>query len=71
MAADIPTESRFKYGRDCFDDIDPNELAEFLSGNGLNDSGSPDASSQLSGEDEVDADFFRKAGNPDRHYGDG
>ena len=31
---DIPVEGPTKYGSDQFDDIDPDELANFLSGNG-------------------------------------
>lgn len=63
--SELPAESRFKYGRDQFDDIDADDLAGFLSGNGA-DSGDQ---SQLSGTTEMDADVFREAGDSDRHYG--
>ena len=62
---ELPVESRFKYGRDQFDDIDADDLAGFLSGRGADAC----ARSRVSGTTEMDEDVFREAGNPDRHYG--
>src|SRR5260370_38625479 len=60
-----PVESRFKYGRDQFDDIDADDLAGFLSGGGADPGAQPDLPRQT----EVDEDVLREAGDPDRHYG--
>src|SRR5262249_10974291 len=61
----LPVESRFKYGRDQFDDIDVDDLAGFLSGSGADSGAHPD----LPRKTKVDEDVFGEAGDRDRHYG--
>ncbi len=64
-----PAESRFKYGRDQFDDVDYGDLVGFLSGGGAERLSDIGAQPGVPGKTEVDEDVLREAGDPDRHYG--
>lgn len=63
--ADEIIENRWKYGRsDQFDDIDANDLADFLSGKQRSDVVAVDREQR-----EVDEDVFSAARNSARKYG--
>jgi hypothetical protein len=67
--SELPVESRFKYGRDQFDDIDYGDLVGFLSGDGAERRSDIGAHAAVPGKTEVDENVFREAGDPNRHYG--
>ena len=57
---ELPVEGPTKYGRDQFDDIDPTELAHFLTRSRANSSDS----AGVQNESEVDDDAGAQAGHP-------
>ncbi|HEU5407165.1 MAG TPA: hypothetical protein VFU48_05325 [Nitrospira sp.] len=65
--ADLPIESRNKYGAEVYDDADI--FADLLSGREPGSGGSARPSPQSPTTEAVDEDFFREAGNPSRKYG--